>query len=212
MWCTNCNTAFGWVSGKIEKGAIHNPHYFEWFNSMKQKIHTSTHINSTCDGVPEQRCFMTHIYLVLKSQDLYSYNVLLLYFRLLLHINDLILNEPIEKNVIKKNLDLRIQWVYNKIDDKKWSNMLYQREKKAQITKVKNDVFTMFVVVSSDICHKILASTEPLHIQQFVNEWDSLIKYVNTCFAKLKAIFNLYMPYIKIEGNKSFFIKMRYKH
>ena len=155
---------------------------------------------------------MTHIYLVSKSQDLHSNNVLLLYFRLLLHINDLTSNEPIEKNVIKKNLDLRIQWVHNKIDDKKWSTLLYQREKKIQITKVRNDVFNMFVVVSCDICHKILASTEVLHIKQFVCEWDNLIKYVNTCFSKLRAIFNLHMPYISIEGNYNFCLKMKYNY
>ena len=212
MWCTNCNTAFGWVSGKIEKGAIHNPHYFEWFNSMEKQVSTNNNIHLNCDGIPEQRYFMTHIYLVSKSQDLHSYNILLLYFRLLLHINEFLSNEPIEQNEIKKNLDLRIQWVHNKIDDKKWSTMLYQREKKIQIAKVRNDVFNMFVVISSDICHKILASTEILYIKQYVCEWDNLIKYVNACFFKLRAIFNLHMPYISIESNYNFLLKMKYKY
>ena len=212
MWCTNCNTAFGWISGKIEKGAIHNPHYFEWFNSLEKQVSSHNNINLNCDGIPEQRYFMTHIYLVSKSQDLHSYNVLLLYFRLLLHINELTSHEPIEKNVIKKNLDLRIQWVHSKIDDKKWSTLLYQREKKIQITRVRNDVFNMFVVVSCDICHKVLASTEVLHIKQFVCEWNNLIKYVNTCFSKLRAIFNLHMPYISIEGDYNFSLKMKYNY
>lgn len=30
MWCPQCHTAFRWSTGEIERGAIHNPHYYEW--------------------------------------------------------------------------------------------------------------------------------------------------------------------------------------
>ena len=29
MWCTQCHTAFNWLTGKLETN-IHNPHFFEW--------------------------------------------------------------------------------------------------------------------------------------------------------------------------------------
>lgn len=213
MWCTNCNTAFGWVSGKIEKGAVHNPHYFEWFNSMKEHINEEeNNIHLNCSGIPEQRYFITHVCLVSKAYDLQTYNMLLLFFRLLLHVDEVILYEIVEKNIIKKNLDLRIMWVHNKIDDKKWSTMLYHRDKKKNIQSIKNEVFKMFVVISSDICHKILASTDITSIRQFAHEWNNLIKYVNTCFEKLQSIFNLNMPHILIEGDYNFIIKMKYKY
>ena len=30
MWCTECRTAFNWVTGSLETGHVHNPHYFEY--------------------------------------------------------------------------------------------------------------------------------------------------------------------------------------
>lgn len=36
MWCTNCHTPFSWSRGTIEKGSIHNPHYYDWVFNNEQ--------------------------------------------------------------------------------------------------------------------------------------------------------------------------------
>jgi len=42
-FCTQCKTAFSYNSGKIEKGRIHNPHYYEEMQKLKLNI------NYICD-------------------------------------------------------------------------------------------------------------------------------------------------------------------
>lgn len=37
MWCPQCHTAFRWSTGQIERGAIHNPHYYEWMFAQNQR-------------------------------------------------------------------------------------------------------------------------------------------------------------------------------
>ena len=34
MWCTQCCNAFSWNTGRVQKGMVHNPHYFEWLRSQ----------------------------------------------------------------------------------------------------------------------------------------------------------------------------------
>ena len=30
MWCTECKVAFSWKTGKIDKGVVHNPHFYQY--------------------------------------------------------------------------------------------------------------------------------------------------------------------------------------
>lgn len=217
MWCTNCNTAFGWTTGKIDKGAVHNPHYFEWFNSMDRNADPTApnHNTRNCEGIPEQRYFLTHLALTVKRKDLRAYNVMLLYYRLMLHINDVFLTDNDnreQEDKVKQNLDLRMQWVLDKIDESKWSMILYQRNKQENINRAKREIFAMFVTVSSDICHKILACNDHIPLRQYICEWDSLINYTNTCFGRLRHVFNLQMPFIKIDDSFEFTIKSRWNY
>lgn len=34
MWCVKCHTTFSWNKGVIEKGNIHNPHYYQWLREQ----------------------------------------------------------------------------------------------------------------------------------------------------------------------------------
>ena len=152
--------------------------------------------------------------------DLHAYNVMMLYYRLMLHINDVFLSDNNDdeqgehqpENRVKRNLDLRIQWILDKIDEKKWSMLLYQRNKRDNVNRVKSDVFAMFVTVSSEICHKILACTDHTQLKQYICEWESIINYTNSCFSRLRQVFNLQMPFIKIDDSFDFTIKNRWNY
>jgi len=56
MWCTNCNTAFSWRTGKRINGVIHNPHFFEWQRQNNGAV-ARTPGDIPCGGFPRWRDF-----------------------------------------------------------------------------------------------------------------------------------------------------------
>ena len=36
MWCIECKTAFSWSKGTVERGVVHNPHYYQWMRENGQ--------------------------------------------------------------------------------------------------------------------------------------------------------------------------------
>ena len=53
MFCTNCHTAFDWESNQVMTGRVHNPHYFEWLNKLREKGETPPEPNATAPNAPQ---------------------------------------------------------------------------------------------------------------------------------------------------------------
>jgi len=54
MWCTHCNTAFSWRTGKRINGVVHNPHFFEWQRQNNGQV-ARTPGDVPCGGFPRWR-------------------------------------------------------------------------------------------------------------------------------------------------------------
>lgn len=121
MYCTGCHTAFSWRRGVIEKGAIHNPHFYEWRqqNGMIER----NHHDIECGGLPNR------YYLQLFDRD-YSNNVgssLMLIYRFVVHVEHVEYYRYETDN--ENNEDLRIQYMINELDEEQFKKLIQKREK-----------------------------------------------------------------------------------
>lgn len=59
MFCTTCHTAFNWKTGLVDKGVIHNPHYYEYLRETRDVMPTIDQIaeEAAAAGGENNVCF-----------------------------------------------------------------------------------------------------------------------------------------------------------
>jgi len=51
MWCIECKTAFSWAKGTVEKGVVHNPHYYQWMRQNGGVPRNPNEHNEGCGNI-----------------------------------------------------------------------------------------------------------------------------------------------------------------
>ena len=153
MFCTNCHVVFDWQTLKIDKGNVHNVHYFEWMTSQNN----SANINLdeiACGDILEIYRNLFH--------DLYyhdeNYNNIQ-YVKKIFQINRVLHGEIIENirtNSIKNNFEkYRIQYLDNKISEKIWKSRIAKDTINNESYQSLIEVFEMYVTITSDFIRQL---------------------------------------------------------
>jgi len=123
MYCTNCDTAFSWLSGKVVTGVIHNPHYFERMQKLKGAVPRQPG-DAPCGGWP-----------VLWRLNLGSApqaDLLRGLYQAAHHVEQIVLAEMPTETRAADNTDLRVRYLLKDFDEKKFQQLLQQRERRRQ--------------------------------------------------------------------------------
>jgi hypothetical protein len=139
MWCSHCKNAFDWRSGqKIVGGVIHNPEYFRWLReNTSGEIPRNPHDNP-CGAIADELVNMNNVLNVLR-QYMNSHRSLCSsimeqarHCRHTRHVTLRTLARPDEINDDDLNIDLRLRYLLNDINDEKFKRLLVGRNKKRQ--------------------------------------------------------------------------------
>ena len=201
MWCTQCQTAFSWKTGDIERKVIHNPHYYQWMRSINNGILPRVRGDVVGGGDNCHHRNFTIIRLsiekeVLKDANEIGENVknmvddVEMFHMFFNHIQMIELPKHQGRTDDKKRVDdlsMRIKWMVDEIDEKKWQKNLYYFERRDTFNKDVSDVYELFMNVGRDIINKI--HQKPKDVVEFLKELYNLLEYVNTYF---KDIYNQY--------------------
>jgi hypothetical protein len=182
MWCPSCHTAYNWNTGKIEKGIIHNPHYYEF-----QRNHGTNGRNLgdiPCGGFPT----IYEMRNVIDPRDERFYEIYKIH-NLIAHIENYELRwnfRDVPERV--DNTDLRVKYLMNELSDEEFKKTIQKREKALEKKRDLNNILRMFVDTGSDLMRQLVQDT--YRYDEIVQIFRNLHNYTNITFEKIKDRYN----------------------
>lgn len=194
MWCPDCHTAFDWNTLQIEKGVIHNPHFYEF-----QRLGGIAHRNPgdiPCGGIPTVNelytaCNIHHNVRGRHHQTLQPESKTVFDFcQLMYHVEQVeMLRLPNENS-----LELRIMYLSNSISENEYKNTLQKREKSREKIRDINNILTMLVQTGSDLLRQFV--NKEITLENIKDVIASLLKYTNSTLQVISDRYSCVVPQI----------------
>ena len=191
MFCTYCNTPFNWISGEIEKGRIHNPHYNEWVQrGGGRPLHENL---EECGQRINQQSIMALFSKKEKEKDteheLYNFEEFMLtMLRLIIHIEDVKIRSLTQADVRNRHLELRIKYINGMLTEEIWKAELSKGEKEYQFKNKQRMLWETCRTVLKDILNCMFNEKNIEKYNYYCKQVNTFLEYFNneskTMFSK----------------------------
>lgn len=177
MFCTQCNTAFSWNTGRIERNRIHNPHYYEYLRQRAGTENIRREIGDIpCGGMPYAEDISRR--LNLRNYHDSVRTTLYTAARGVVHVENVALLRY-RVNRVGDNEDLRIKFMIGDFDEDEFKRQLQVREHQTERKNAIAAVLNTYVVVASEIFRKLISAAPGTDID---------LVFFKECLAELEEI------------------------
>lgn len=191
IYCTNCKTAFDWETGRIEKGVIHNPHFY-------QEIRERSLLDIIQCGREIDNSFLKSFHKLYDKMNI-DFSQMEVSLQNIHYIQYYILPR-FYIGGFNNNQDLRIRFLQNELSEKQFKQALFTRKRRVDKNKEISTIIHTFLTSVIDLFHrfkhdlrKFLTKIENLNmikLQAFYDifyiELDNLVLYINSCFENVQ--------------------------
>ena len=181
MYCTQCNTAFSWNTGRIETSRIHNPHYYEYLRQRAGTDNIRREIGDIpCGGMPYGNDIATRLfghrlrnYQLQQTESLLSSAA-----RSAIHVENVTLIRY-RTDRIADNQDMRIKYMIGDYTEDEFKRQLQLKEQQVGRKNAIAAVLNTYLVVVSEIFRNLVATVNPPEGDQ---------KFFENCLANIEEI------------------------
>lgn len=192
MWCPDCHTAFDWNTLRIERGVIHNPHFYEF-----QRLGGVARRNPgdiPCGGVPG----VNELYLACNlhygryasTRIPVESKMVFDFCQLVNHVEHVeMLRAPVENN-----LELRIRYLSNTLGENEYKHILQKNEKSREKIRDINNILTMLTQTGADLLRQFV--NKEITLEQIKDVIANLLKYTNSTLQVVSDRYSCVVPQV----------------
>jgi len=178
MWCTACHCVFDWNTMEIDKGVVHNPHYYEY-----QRLHGTLARQPgdvPCGGEDRLPDFYEFLHVFGRNDDtLYIGDVHRLYNHAIHN------NRYVEPN---PNLENRKKFMKGEISEHQFKSRIQQTEKAREKKRDIQNIMEMFGGVLKDLLIQLF--NRAIQLDEMKVMVENLAVYMNESLRKVKVLYD----------------------
>jgi len=182
MWCSNCQTAFSWKTGEIEKGRVHNPHYYDWLRA-RAGGDIPREPGDGCGGLYD----IFDVERLLRFQKKKDADEIMNIHRKLTHTNEVdIANLRHTIVVNSNNKALRIKYLMNQITKDEFQMTIEKRARLVKKLSAVLDCLSLFYDVMTDAFRNFSQRS----VKDFLDNYGNLSKFTNENIEKAELLYS----------------------
>ena len=178
VWTPCCKIAFDWNTGKIDKGRIHSPEYYDFLRRTEGFVPRERGDNICGGNISVYELNRAIIAVSTRNRQ-----ICLNFHQLTEHVNTFMIPRlPNTPDAFLRD-DLGIRYLLNEIDEDKWKTELKKRIKKTEKENHILNILRMFTAVMNDLMRNL---EEDKHTENFIDNAVKVANYTNENIAKIQ--------------------------